>query len=79
MPNGLTLTWAPRYYPKGFHHVCNPCDECDSTGKVHDAENCGPDGCVIGCVECPKCAGDSKPCSCEAAWEEKQESRGRDW
>jgi hypothetical protein len=60
-----------------FHHICNPCYTCDSTGMVHDAEECGPEGCTPGCQPCDVCEGQSRECDCVAAWEYIVEQYGR--
>ena len=76
-PTGRVSNSRQRGITMQFRHVCYPCDECNSTGKVHDLEECGPEGCVPGCGVCEECEGKGDPCDCEARWEEFQINRAR--
>jgi hypothetical protein len=63
-----------------FHHVCNPCDDCESTGAVSHLV-CDTDGCAecqgTGLVVCGTCEGASSPCDCRGAWEAREEAGWR--
>jgi len=57
-----------------MRHTCAPCETCGSTGLVSvDPEHSDEQ------AQCPTCAGGSRPCRCEAAYDDEGDRRYEQW